>query len=244
MIPFIPQQRPAATDPISVSDALALPDWVAAIDSQHFERELSKRLPLFRPFAKPKKAAICILLVGDSPATASVVLTHRNPSLRRFSGHISFPGGHVEPEDRTPVDTALREAAEETGLKPESVAVLRQARPVSVRTARYPIYPVLCWWQSPHELWRQNLPEVDETFSITLKELCKPENVLRTTYGNWVGPAFWHDGYLIWGFTAGVLATMVDCAGWKIPWSEINSYDINTVLDRSRNDGRLRDLDR
>lgn len=215
-----------------------LPDWVVQLDSVAFERALSKRLPLQRPFARPRKAAICILCSGASMQEARVVLTHRSPSLRRFSGHIAFPGGHVEPKDLSPTHTALREAQEEIGLQPDSVQVLRQLRPVSVRTARYPVYPILCWWQQPHELLRHNLPEVDESFEVRLADLAAPGNHIRTSYGGWQGPAFWAQDYLIWGFTAGVLATIVEFVGWDIPWPKINSYDIGAVLDRSRNHER------
>ncbi len=33
-----------------------------------------------------------------------------------WSGHMAFPGGHQDPEDDTPLDTALRETQEEINL--------------------------------------------------------------------------------------------------------------------------------
>jgi 8-oxo-dGTP pyrophosphatase MutT (NUDIX family) len=76
------------------------------------------------------------LLLGDDPGLAAVdavvaVLLRPGPSgwevllCRRaerlgdpWSGHISLPGGRVEPADREPADTARRETIEEVGLDP------------------------------------------------------------------------------------------------------------------------------
>jgi hypothetical protein len=34
----------------------------------------------------------------------------------------------------------------------------------------------------------------------------------------WIGPAFQVRGLLVWGFTAGVIAALLDMAGWSLPW--------------------------
>lgn len=48
-------------------------------------------------------------------ATANRVLLIRHPTLGRWLQ----PGGHVDPEDATVLDAALREVREETGLAPD-----------------------------------------------------------------------------------------------------------------------------
>ncbi|UFS71811.1 CoA pyrophosphatase [Geomonas sp. RF6] len=53
-----------------------------------------------------------------------ILFTKRTSHLTHHSGEISFPGGVAEPEDRDPVQTALRETHEELGIPPEDVAVL------------------------------------------------------------------------------------------------------------------------
>jgi 8-oxo-dGTP pyrophosphatase MutT (NUDIX family) len=57
---------------------------------------------------------------------AQIVLTKRSMTVEYHKGEISFPGGHAEPDDKSPVTTALREAEEEIGLKPEDVVILGQ----------------------------------------------------------------------------------------------------------------------
>jgi len=45
-----------------------------------------------------------------------VLLNRRSETLRTYAGDTSLPGGKTDPEDRTPEDTARREAFEEIGL--------------------------------------------------------------------------------------------------------------------------------
>lgn len=66
-----------------------------------------------------KQAAVLMLFAGsetsfDLPNDASVLLTHRSPTMRSHSGQIAFPGGRIDPEDVNAVDCAFREA----GRKP------------------------------------------------------------------------------------------------------------------------------
>jgi 8-oxo-dGTP pyrophosphatase MutT (NUDIX family) len=52
------------------------------------------------------------------------LLTMRPETLRKHPGQVAFPGGGREPQDVTPLHTALRELDEELGIKPEAVEVL------------------------------------------------------------------------------------------------------------------------
>lgn len=51
----------------------------------------------------------------------TVLLTVRRDDLEQHAGQVSFPGGRVEASDSDPVQTALRETAEEVGIDPELV---------------------------------------------------------------------------------------------------------------------------
>jgi 8-oxo-dGTP pyrophosphatase MutT (NUDIX family) len=70
-----------------------------------------------------KEAAVLapVFLRGGEPWA---LLTQRPDNLRKHPGQVAFPGGGREPEDLTPLHTALREAQEELGILPESVDVL------------------------------------------------------------------------------------------------------------------------
>jgi 8-oxo-dGTP pyrophosphatase MutT (NUDIX family) len=70
---------------------------------------------------KPSAVLIPICFIDGKP---QIILTKRSMSVEYHKGEISFPGGHAEPYDTSPIETALREAEEEIGLKPEDVGLL------------------------------------------------------------------------------------------------------------------------
>src|SRR6516162_1177331 len=60
------------------------------------------------------RPAAVLVPVIDRPEP-QVLLTLRT-ELRSHPGQIAFPGGKIDPQDRSPAAAALREAAEEIGL--------------------------------------------------------------------------------------------------------------------------------
>src|SRR5688500_8416545 len=62
------------------------------------------------------RAAAVLVPVVSRGENLSLLFTKRTAHLHDHGGQISFPGGRVEPQDRDPRQTALRETAEEIGL--------------------------------------------------------------------------------------------------------------------------------
>ena len=82
--------------------------------------------PLEERFFKdrePADAAVLVPLVQRAEGL-QVLLTMRTAHLNDHAGQISFPGGRCEPDDGHPIETALRETVEETGLDREFIEVL------------------------------------------------------------------------------------------------------------------------
>ena len=71
-----------------------------------------------------------------------VMLTLRTPHLRRHAGQVSLPGGSANPEDPDIIHTALREAEEETRLRPADVTVLGRLPPLIMPSA-FHVTPVV-----------------------------------------------------------------------------------------------------
>src|SRR5258706_11888275 len=92
-----------------------------------------------------RPAAVLVLLVPDDAGEARIVLTERATGGRHHSGEISFPGGRAEPEDADLVATALREAAEEIGLRPDEagVRVIGSLEPFWIPVSNYLVTPVV-----------------------------------------------------------------------------------------------------
>lgn len=145
-------------------------------------------------------------------ALPTVLLTQRTAHLRDHPGQISFPGGRVEPEDRTPSETALREAAEEIGLPRSQVEIIGFLPEYRTGTG-FRVTPVVGFVQPP-VLPAPDPFEVAEVFEVPLTFLLDPTNHqrqsmhyrgrLREFYAMPYGERF------IWGATAGMIRALYD----------------------------------
>ncbi|HTY03831.1 MAG TPA: CoA pyrophosphatase [Rhodocyclaceae bacterium] len=137
----------------------------------------------------------------------TVLLTQRTEHLRDHAGQVAFPGGRCEPEDDSPVTTALREAREEIGLDPAQVEVLGKLKDYRTGTG-FIVAPVVGLVTPPLDLKLDDF-EVADVFEPPLDFLLDPDNFSRQRIqyeGEWreYWAAPWQDRY-IWGATAGML---------------------------------------
>ena len=64
-----------------------------------------------------------------------------------------FPGGAADADDHDLADTALREAAEETGVDRSGIDVLGVLPPAYVEVSGFDVTAVIAWWRGPAR-WR------------------------------------------------------------------------------------------
>lgn len=121
------------------------------------------------------RPAAVLLPVIMSPESPRLLLTRRSLRLRRQPGDISFPGGAVDPQDPTPLATALRESREEVGLRSEDVTVLGQMDERGTVTG-FRITPFVGAVRGPYD-FRPN-HEVGELLEVPIAALSDP-SVLR-----------------------------------------------------------------
>lgn len=158
-----------------------------------------------------RDAAVLVPVV-DRGDDASVILTKRTEKLRSHSGQIAFPGGRIDPEDRSPEDAALRETEEEIGIGREFVSVLGRM-PDYVSGSGFRIVPVLGIVR-PDFMMTLNRDEVDDAFEVPLSFLMDPANHNRESrvwqereryfYSMPFGERY------IWGVTAGIIRTLYE----------------------------------
>jgi 8-oxo-dGTP pyrophosphatase MutT (NUDIX family) len=152
-------------------------------------------------------------------AQPTVIFTLRHGGLRTHAGQVAFPGGRADPEDADAIATALREAEEEVGLDPASAEVLALLPDLYIPVSSFVVTPVLAWWRHPHPVHPRQPAEVAHVARLPISELVDPENRIRVRHrSGWIGPAFQVRGMLVWGFTAGVISTLLDIGGWTRPW--------------------------
>jgi len=126
---------------------------------------------------------------------------------------ISFPGGTCEKDDRTLLDTALRECHEEIGLRTEDVEVLGELDDEITTTSNYIVSPFVAVIPWPYR-FQMNEYEVDEIIEIPvqalLDESCiKPDTEILD--GKVVDSyAYHYQGRVIWGATARIVNRFLD----------------------------------
>jgi 8-oxo-dGTP pyrophosphatase MutT (NUDIX family) len=157
-----------------------------------------------------------------------LLMLSRATTLRSHPGQVAFPGGRTDPGDDGPVETALREANEETGLDPAGVEVLGTLESVPLLYSRHLVTPVLGWWRHPSPVRVVDTAESADVFRAPVADLLAPANrgvtVIRRDGQEFRGPGFLvaQDGreHLVWGFTGMLLDWLFDRLEWTEPWDD------------------------
>jgi 8-oxo-dGTP pyrophosphatase MutT (NUDIX family) len=195
-----------------------IPDWlvplaeqVPLVKAEHFTR--------FLPPETGGRDSAVLVLFGEGEEGPDLLLIERAATLRSHAGQPAFPGGAQDPEDDGPVAAALREAAEEVGLRAETVDVIGVLPALYLPPSGFVVHPVVGWWREPHEVYPVDTAEVARVVRAPVAELADPGNRFRVTHSSGLmGPAFDVQGMLVWGFTAGLVSGLLTLAGWEVPW--------------------------
>ena len=202
---------------------LPRPEWlehvaerVPAVDAHWFSR--------FQPPEEGGRESAVLMLFGPAPAgeesgSEHVILIERSHTMRTQPAQIAFPGGARDAEDDDLVATALREAQEETGIDPSGVDVLAVLPSLFLSPANFVVAPVLGWWSDPSPIGVRDPGEVHDVLAVPVAHLVDPGHRFSVTHpSGYVGAAFELDDLLLWGFTAGLLSSLLELGGRSRPW--------------------------
>ena len=205
-----PQDSPPSFDTPRLDTISA--EWLRqrfTVGSAERAREVQHLHQLTMPVTALRSAAVLIPLVLR-PTGITVLLTKRTAHLKDHAGQVSFPGGRCEPEDGTPIATAIREAQEEVGLEPRQIEVLGTLPDYDTGTG-FQVVPVVALVHPPLNLKLDDF-EVADVFEPPLSFILDRDNHQRhrvEARGKlrefWAMP--W-EGYYIWGATAGMLVSL------------------------------------
>jgi 8-oxo-dGTP pyrophosphatase MutT (NUDIX family) len=182
--------------------------------------EIKRRLASYapRPAEGPFRARAAVLVpLYVYRDEVHVVLTKRTDRVQTHKGEIAFPGGSVEPGDRTLAFTALRESHEEIGLEPGHVELLGQVDELVTVSAFHvtPFVGEIDARQAPY-VWRHQEREVAEVVEVPVRHLLDPSNCVelpRQRDGQMVlQPAFLVSEHVVWGATYRILRNFLDVA--------------------------------
>ncbi|MDO8473543.1 MAG: CoA pyrophosphatase [Dehalococcoidia bacterium] len=142
-----------------------------------------------------------------------LLFTKRTDRVAYHKSEISFPGGVQETLDRTLLQTALRESAEEIGLDVSTVEVLGALDDTPTVASKYVITPYVAVLNGP-PLLTVNREEVEEVIELPFEVLLdgsnpRDERLVVDGVPRQV-MAYRYDGHVIWGVTARVLKQFLD----------------------------------
>jgi 8-oxo-dGTP pyrophosphatase MutT (NUDIX family) len=157
---------------------------------------------------KAKRSAAVILLVrGHQSRDAQLLLVKRASHLHSHAGEVGLPGGMVEEVDEDLWHTALREAQEEVGLRPESVELVRPLKHSFTRQG-IEVAPFVAQWKDEHPLVL-SADEIETAFWLPIDFLSQDKRVRTDIFTmqsrEYWAPVYRFAGQVIWGFTARLL---------------------------------------
>lgn len=197
-----------------------LPSWFEPLLTRAGDSRTEDFTPLRPPARGGRPSAVLVLFGENGPAAGpDLLVLQRAATMRNHAGQPAFPGGGTDPEDADAVATALREANEEVGLDPAAAEAVALLPDLYIPVSSFVVTPVLAWWRRPHPVSPCQPSEVAHVARLPISELVDPRNRIRVRHpSGWIGPAFQVRGMLVWGFTAGVISTLLDMGGWAQPW--------------------------
>ncbi len=135
-----------------------------------------------------------------------ILFIKRTEWVKKHKGEISFPGGAHEERDKTLLDTALRECAEEIGLMPDKVEILGELDDVVSVKTNYVITPFVALIPWPYQ-FKVDGKETEEIIEVPISALLDKGYSRQELRGGETVTSYFYNyqGRVIWGATARIL---------------------------------------
>ena len=150
-----------------------IPEWLRPVKEGAESitvHELTRFMP---PEDADTRPGAVLILFGEGESGGELLLTERAHHMRSHPGQVSFPGGSID-EGETPVQAALREAEEETGLDPAGVEVFGELPELWLPPSNFAVTPILGWWHEPTRVDVVDPDEVHDIYHVAIKRPPRP----------------------------------------------------------------------
>jgi len=179
---------------------------------QQLQQALSRRQKQ-RITDSSRVAAAVLVPIYYKEGEYYILFTKRTERVKEHKGEISFPGGAYQEGDRTLVDTALRECAEEIGLMADQVEILGELDDMPTIATNYIVTPFVAFISGLQNL-KVDAKEAEEIIEVPIRALLDKSCLRQETdivNGEEVPLYFYHyRGRVIWGATARILNQFLD----------------------------------
>lgn len=184
-------------------------------DAQLKMAHVTRRLYQSFSATKPQKAGVLALLFMKNEEVHVLIIERMQAGGDKHGGQLGFPGGKYEPNDKTLLDTAVREAEEEVGIPSTEVNVLGPLTTLYIPVSNFLVHPFVGYLNNTPKYQLQE-KEVKAVLEVPLSHLMNPENKRTTDIR--IGknlilknvPYFDVEGKVLWGATAMMLSELIE----------------------------------
>jgi len=181
-------------------------DFIEEIRKRLFQRE---RRVIEHP---PLSHAAVLVPLFKKAEDCHLLFTKRSDQVKYHKGEISFPGGMVDEEDSELINTALREAHEEIGLKESDVQIIGVLDDI-VTVTEFIVTPIVGLFPYPYpfKVSEVEIAELIEVpLSFLLRKDCFSEREIFRRDQREIVYAYQYGEHIIWGATARILKQFLD----------------------------------
>jgi len=193
-----------------------------------FSKLADERMPFDRPTPEDAirsgqkiRLASVALPVFPREGTWCISLMKRTEYPGVHSGQVSIPGGEVEPQDGSRLETAIREFREEMGVELQPDLLVAGLSDRYIPPSRFAVSTFIAVLQDEPN-WRVDQKEVAGVLTIPVNVLLEADALQSTSIEFQPGvkaslPAYHWNGDVIWGATAIILTE------FAMAWSEMEA---------------------
>lgn len=170
------------------------------------------------PPADARVACVMLLLWPNASDWHTVLIQRTQNPNDRHSGQVSFPGGRHEAGDENLSYTALREAQEEVGVRPEQIELLGRLTELYIPVSNFVVHPFVgVLTEQPSFLPQPG--EVEKIMTPPIRHFQEEQN--KSTRELVVGtgallkdvPCYVVEEKAVWGATAMILSEFLELIG-------------------------------